>query len=155
MKNIIFEMLRDYLPTIFTFIMTVLVATLKSKYTKIANDNIKKDVAATTVKYVEQVFKDIHGKDKLDKAVEYMLSLLEEKGITISDNEIVLLLWQKKFSVMTAENSLFSCRVRKTVLWILCTASFAKKSAAREAVKAEWIIQQSSLTGSLRYRVRF
>ena len=92
MKNIIFEMLRDYLPTIFTFIMTVLVATLKSKYTKIANDNIKKDVAATTVKYVEQVFKDIHGKDKLDKAVEYMLSLLEEKGITISDNEIVLLL---------------------------------------------------------------
>lgn len=92
MKEIICDMLRDYLPTIFTFIMTVIVASLKSKYTKVANDNIKKDVAATTVKYIEQVFKDIHGEAKLNKAKEHMTALLEEKGINVSTNEIVLLL---------------------------------------------------------------
>ena len=81
MKEIITQMITEYLPVILTAVMTAIVGFVKSKYTKIANDSIKKDVAATTVKYIEQIYKDVHGTEKLEKAKETMLALLEEKGI--------------------------------------------------------------------------
>ena len=89
MKEIITQMITEYLPVILTAVMTAIVGFVKSKYTKIANDSIKKDVAATTVKYIEQIYKDVHG---TEKAKETMLALLEEKGIKISDVELVILL---------------------------------------------------------------
>ena len=51
-------------------------------------EDIKKDVAALVVKYVEQVYKDIHGEDKLNKALEAFSDMLSEKGINISDLEM-------------------------------------------------------------------
>lgn len=92
MKEIITQMITEYLPVFLTAVMTAIVGFVKSKYTKIANDSIKKDVAATTVKYIEQIYKDVHGTEKLEKAKETMLALLEEKGIKISDVELVILL---------------------------------------------------------------
>lgn len=92
MKEIITQMITEYLPVILTAVMTAIVGFVKSKYTKIANDSIKKDVASTTVKYIEQIYKDVHGTEKLEKAKETMLTLLEEKGIKISDVELVILL---------------------------------------------------------------
>lgn len=92
MKGIITQMITEYLPVILTAIMTGIVGFIKSKYTKLANDNIKKDVAATTVKYVEQIYKDLHGTEKLEKAKESMLALLEEKGVKISEIELITLL---------------------------------------------------------------
>ena len=67
MKEIITQMITEYLPVILT-------------------------AAATTVKYIEQIYKDVHGTEKLRKAKETMLTLLEEKGIKISDVELVILL---------------------------------------------------------------
>ena len=90
MKEIITQMITEYLPVILTAVMTAIVGFVKSKYTKIANDSIKKDVA--TVKYIEQIYKDVHGTEKLRKAKETMLTLLEEKSIKISDVELVILL---------------------------------------------------------------
>ena len=82
-------MITEYLPVILTAVMTAIVGFVKSKYTKIANDSIKKDVASTTVKYIEQIYKDVHGTEKLERAKETML---EEKGVKISDVELVILL---------------------------------------------------------------
>ena len=45
MKEIITQMITEYLPVILTAVMTAIVGFVKSKYTKIANDSIKKDVA--------------------------------------------------------------------------------------------------------------
>ena len=67
MKEIITQMITEYLPVILTAVMTAIVGFVKSKYTKIANDSIKKDVASTTVKYIEQIYKDVHGTEKLEK----------------------------------------------------------------------------------------
>lgn len=92
MKAIITQMITEYLPVILTAIMTAIVGFVKSKYTKLANDSIKKDVAATTVKYIEQIYKDLHGDEKLEKAKEAMATLLEEKGIKITDIELIMLL---------------------------------------------------------------
>lgn len=56
------------------------------------NDTTKKEVARLVVKYVEQVYKDIHGEDKLMKALEAFSEMLAEKGITISELEMRVLL---------------------------------------------------------------
>lgn len=51
-------------------------------------EDTKKNVAGLVVKYVEQVYKDIHGKEKLDKALEAFSDMLGQKGIEISDLEM-------------------------------------------------------------------
>lgn len=55
-------------------------------------DKVKREVAAQVVKYVEQVYKDLHGEEKLEKALEAGADMLNEKGITISDLELRVLL---------------------------------------------------------------
>ena len=79
MKEIITQMITEYLPVILTAVMTAIVGFVKSKYTKIANDSIKKDVAATTVKYIEQIYKDVHGTEKLEKAKRDLTSSTNKK----------------------------------------------------------------------------
>lgn len=54
---------------------------------KIKLDTIK-EIARVVVKFVEQVYKDIHGEEKLDKALEAFAEMLNNKGITISDLEM-------------------------------------------------------------------
>lgn len=61
-------------------------------YKKIANDKTKKSVAKTVVQAVEQLYKDLHGEEKYNKAVEAMSEMLAEKGITISQLEIKMLI---------------------------------------------------------------
>lgn len=51
-------------------------------------DETKKDLAETVVKYVEQVYSDIHGEDKLDAALEAFSKMLSQKGIEISELEM-------------------------------------------------------------------
>lgn len=51
-------------------------------------DETKKDLAETVVKYVEQVYSDIHGEDKLNAALEAFSKMLSQKGIDISELEM-------------------------------------------------------------------
>lgn len=65
---------------------------LKNIYQKYINDKTKRDVAATVVKAVEQIYKDLHGEEKLQKALESASDMLCSKGITISDIELRILI---------------------------------------------------------------
>lgn len=56
------------------------------------NEETKVRVAELVVKYTEQVWKDLHGEEKLDKALEAFSEMLNEKGIAISDLEMRVLL---------------------------------------------------------------
>lgn len=64
----------------------------KRLYTNTIGDKIKldtiKEIARVVVKFVEQVYKDIHGEEKLDKALEAFAEMLNNKGITISELEM-------------------------------------------------------------------
>ncbi len=78
---------------------TVLVAIIgyvgiaaKNIYRKYVNTEVKKSVVKTCVKAVEQLYTDIHGKDKYDKCVEKILEILAEKGINASDVELEMLI---------------------------------------------------------------
>jgi hypothetical protein len=64
----------------------------KNLCTKYINDKTKQAVAKTAVQFVEQVYKDLHGEEKLNKALDAASEMLSEKGITVSDLELRVLI---------------------------------------------------------------
>lgn len=65
---------------------------VKNLYQKYVNDQTKKDVVKTVVKGIEQIYKDLHGEEKLDKALEAASEMLFEKGIKITEFELKMLI---------------------------------------------------------------
>ena len=93
--SILNECLDIILPAIASVIAVlfgVLGAKLKSVYdTKIKTDTAK-TVVDDVVKFVQQVYKDLDGPEKLQKALTEASTILNEKGITISDTELDMLI---------------------------------------------------------------
>ena len=67
-------------------------AQLKSLYQKYINDKTKESVVRTCVKAVEQLYHDLGGPEKLEKAKEGIEEMLNEKGIPITELEMNLLI---------------------------------------------------------------
>lgn len=67
-------------------------AAAKKLATKYINTKIKKDLAKTVVQFVEQVYKDLHGEEKLNAALAAFSEMLMEKGITVTDIEMRVLI---------------------------------------------------------------
>lgn len=88
MKDIIMQMILIALATIGTF----LVGIIKAKYSEYINTDTKKEIAMLTVRYVEQVFKTLHGTEKLDKAKSAFVKMLNDKGIKVTDDEVTILI---------------------------------------------------------------
>ena len=65
---------------------------IKNLCTKYINDKTKATVAKTAVQFVEQVYKDLHGEEKLNEALSAASEMLAEKGITMSDLEMRVLI---------------------------------------------------------------
>lgn len=57
-----------------------------------ADTDTKKKIVETTCKYVEQIYKDLDGATKLEKAKDNILAQLNEKGISISELELDVLI---------------------------------------------------------------
>lgn len=93
------EFINQIMPSLVDFVAVVIGVALmyagqyvKKLYNQYVDTQTKKDVVSTTVQYVEQVYKDIHGQKKLDKALERASELLKEKGIAVSDTELETLI---------------------------------------------------------------
>lgn len=86
------EMLMDLLPIVIAAVGTFIVGIIKAKYTEYVNTDTKKELAMLTVRYVEQVFKALHGDEKLNKAKSAFVKVLNERGIEISEDEVNILL---------------------------------------------------------------
>ena len=65
---------------------------IKNLVTKYINDKTKRDVAKTVVQFVEQVYKDLHGEEKLNAAFSAASEMLAEKGIHVNELEMKVLL---------------------------------------------------------------
>lgn len=82
---------------------------------KYLNDKTKRAVAKTVVQAVEQVYKDLHGEEKLNVALESASLMLAEKGITVTDLEMRMLIeaavaefnkaFENKTDVVVEENA--------------------------------------------------
>ena len=82
----------DILAAILGFIFTILGFVLKNLVKKYLNDQTKQAIAKVCVQFVEQVYKDIHGDEKLFAALERAAQLLAEKGIKFSAVEMETLI---------------------------------------------------------------
>ena len=84
--------LTEILGTIFLAVATFIGTSIKKLYKDYINTKTKKEIVECTVKYVDQVFKELHGQEKFDKAVEKSLEWMNEKGINISQTELEILI---------------------------------------------------------------
>ena len=78
--------------TILTGVFAYLGVKAKALADKYLNDKTKKDVAKTVVRAVEQIYKDLHGDEKLDKALASASEMLAEKGIIVTELEMRMLI---------------------------------------------------------------
>ena len=65
---------------------------LKNAYQEKVNNETAQAVVKDVVQFVEQVYGDIHGKEKLQKAIEQVSIILQNKGIKITETEIMMLI---------------------------------------------------------------
>ena len=90
------EFIQEYglaiLMGILTTIGSWLGVQVKRMCEKYINDKTKKAVVNIAVQAVEQLYKELHGAEKLGKAKEGALEMLSEKGIIISNLELELLI---------------------------------------------------------------
>ena len=77
--------------TIITAIAGYIGIVIKNLCSKYINDKTKAAVAKTAVQFVEQVYKDLHGEEKLNEALRAAAEMLNKKGITVSDLELRVL----------------------------------------------------------------
>lgn len=96
-------MIQEILQAIQPNIIEILVAILtgvasfigmrfKNIYEENVTDERKRKVVKMVVEAVEQVYKDLDGNEKLLEAQSNIVKILNEKGITISDLEMKMLI---------------------------------------------------------------
>ena len=78
--------------TVLTAIAGYLGIVVKNLVTKYLNDKTKQSVAKSAVQFTEQVYKDLHGEDKLMAALSAAEEMLAEKGIMVTDLEMRVLI---------------------------------------------------------------
>ena len=82
----------EILMAVLTAIAGYIGIVVKNLYTKYINDKTKESVVKTVVQGVEQIYKDLHGEEKLNMALSAASDMLVEKGITISDFELRMMI---------------------------------------------------------------
>jgi len=65
---------------------------IKMLYEEKINDDTKRKVVKTVVEAVEQIYSDLNGAEKLQIAQENIVAMLNEKGITITELEMQMLI---------------------------------------------------------------
>lgn len=82
----------EIIMAVVTFIGGYIGIVVKNICKKFFDDKTKREVAKTVVQGIEQMFKDLNGEEKLNKALEAASEMLIEKGITSSEFELRMLL---------------------------------------------------------------
>lgn len=106
-------LLNQLMPTLITLLTTIITAlagyiatSIKNAYTKKVNTETAKTVVNDVVKFVQQVYADLNGPEKLQKAIQQASLILQEKGIKITETEINMLIESAVYGIkqsMTAE----------------------------------------------------
>lgn len=65
---------------------------LKNAYQEKVNNETAQAVVKDVVQFVEQVYTDVKGKEKLQKAIEQVSTILQSKGIKLTETEIMMLI---------------------------------------------------------------
>ena len=90
--NQLIQILLPILATFLTGLFTYIGNRLKKVYEEKVNNETAKAVVTDAVKFVEQVYSDLSGREKLEKATEQVSEVLQSKGIKITPAEINMLI---------------------------------------------------------------
>lgn len=82
----------EIMTAILGIVFTALGYVLKNLVKKYLDDNTKLTIATICVQFVEQVYKNLHGEEKLHMALERAAELMCEKGIKFSAVEMETLI---------------------------------------------------------------
>ena len=92
MWELIQSNILEIIGTILTGLVAYIATRLKNKYEEYVNTETKQKIVKTVVNAVEQLYKDLDGTKKLEKAKENIIALLNEKGITITELEMDMMI---------------------------------------------------------------
>lgn len=94
--NIFMEIINNYAAEIIGIILTAVATLLGTAFKKLAtkyvNTKIKREIARTVVRGVEQIYQHLNGEEKLAKALEAASEMLAAQGITVTELELRMLL---------------------------------------------------------------
>ena len=90
--NQLLDILLPVLATFLTGLFTYIGTRLKKVYEEKVNTETAKNVVEDAVRFVEQVYKDLKGPEKLEKTTAQVAEILQSKGITITEAEINMLI---------------------------------------------------------------
>lgn len=82
------DVILPAIASVIAILFGVLGAKIKRLYTDKVQDETIKTVVDSVVKWVQQVYYDLDGQEKLEKALERASQTLKEKGITVSKSEL-------------------------------------------------------------------
>ena len=82
----------ELVSTVVVAIMGFIGICIKNIIKKISDDRTKEQVCKTVVKAVEQMYSDLTGDERYEKAVESVSEMLEEKGIGATELEVKMLI---------------------------------------------------------------
>ena len=91
-----------------TAIAGFIAAQIRKIYQQKVDNLTKQKVVETCVKAVEQLYQDINGAEKLEKAKDSIIQMLSEKGIVITDLELDMMI-----EAVVAEFNFHDLRIKK------------------------------------------
>lgn len=94
--------IAPYIVMVVTAVVGYWASQIKKKYDEKIDTDVKKQVVKDTVNYVQQVYETLQGPEKLEKAIQTASEWLQEKGITITEAELTILI---ESAIKAAKNS--------------------------------------------------
>lgn len=82
----------EILVTLFTVIITYVATKLKKKFEEYINTDAKQKIVKMVVNATEQLYKNLDGEQKLIKAKENIMALIKEKGLSITELEMDMMI---------------------------------------------------------------
>ena len=92
MNNILANYMSQIVLSLFLMLAAWLGVQAKNLYNNLVTTEIKQAVCRTAVRFVEQVYTDLHGREKLHKAMERASQILATYDIHISEDELEAML---------------------------------------------------------------
>lgn len=138
--NQFIQILLPILATFLTGLFTYIGNRLKKVYEEKVNNETAKAVVEDAVKFVEQVYTDLDGKSKLQKATEQVAEVLASKGIRISAAEINMLI---ESAVYGLNEGWFDKKENQQLLKDLQTLAIDIKSQPKTEIVEEVEVQEN------------
>lgn len=86
------DILLPAVASVISVLLGVLAAKIKTTYDNKIQDEIVRTIVESVVRWAQQVYEDCDGPEKLQAALQKASDILNEKGITVSESELNMLI---------------------------------------------------------------